>query len=146
MWGSNHGCCLLPASAGGNRAPIIHWDGEQVRDYVYVGDVARANALALTGGDDRCYCIGTCVGTSVNQIYRMLSEIIGVEIALRRGPRRPGDLRAAYFDCSGARRELGSEPMVSLADGLERTVESFRHELGQPPTVGTGSGTLGRAS
>lgn len=108
------------------ETPTIHWDGEQVRDYVYVADVARANLLAAVAGDGRCYCIGTGVGTSVNHLYALLCDVIGVAIPPRRSPRRPGDLRAAYFDTSRARGELGWIPLVSLRDGLARTVESYR--------------------
>jgi UDP-glucose 4-epimerase len=108
------------------ETPLIHWDGEQVRDYVHVADVARANLLAASAGDDRCYCIGTGVGSSVNQIYRAVSDAIGVEVEPRRGPRRPGDLRAAYFVVDRARRELGWEPRVPLHEGLTQTVAAFR--------------------
>jgi UDP-glucose 4-epimerase len=107
------------------EVPMIHWDGEQLRDYVYVGDVARANLLAATAGDGGCYCVGTGIGTSVNEIYRLVRETVGVETEPRRGPRRAGDLRAAYFDCSRAREALGWKPTVTLADGLRQTVRSL---------------------
>jgi UDP-glucose 4-epimerase len=111
------------------RVPVIHWDGEQVRDYVYVGDVARANLLAATAGNNGCYGIGTGVGTSVNMIYQALCDVIGVDVEPQRAPRRPGDLRAAYFDTTRARRELRWEPAVALRQGMEDTVASFRDEL-----------------
>jgi UDP-glucose 4-epimerase len=108
------------------ETPTIHWDGEQVRDYVYVGDVARANFLAATAGDDRVFCIGTGVGSSVNQVYARLCDAVGVNVTPRYAPRRAGDLRAAYFDIRRAREELGWQPSVSLQDGLGETVEWFR--------------------
>lgn len=111
------------------RTPTIHWDGEQTRDYVYVTDVARANLAAATAGDNRCYCIGTGVGTTVNQIYQTLCGVLGVTVPPLRAPRRAGDLRAAYFDTRRARRELGWEPTVTLADGLRETVAACRSEL-----------------
>jgi len=111
------------------ETPTIHWDGEQVRDYVYVEDVARANLLAATGGDGRCYCVGTGVGTSVNELYQVLCETIGVYIPARRAPRRPGDLRTAYFDTTRIRNDLNWAPEVSLREGVKRTVEACRHEL-----------------
>jgi UDP-glucose 4-epimerase len=109
--------------------PVIHWDGEQVRDYVYVDDVAQANLLAATLGDERCYCIGTGAGTSVNQLYQLVCAAVGVAVAPARGPRRAGDLHAAYFDTQRARDELGWAPTLSLRDGVTRTVEWFRSEL-----------------
>ncbi|HVC34337.1 MAG TPA: NAD-dependent epimerase/dehydratase family protein [Chloroflexota bacterium] len=118
------------------QAPTIHWDGEQVRDYVYVADVARANFLAATAGDGRCYCIGTGVGTSVNRLYQLLSDTLGVAIPPRRAPRCPGDLRTAYFDSSRARRELGWEPTVKLREGLHETLSAYRREFTREP-IGT---------
>ena len=108
------------------RVPIIHWDGEQTRDYVYVGDIARANVLAATRGDDRCICIGTGAPTSVNQIYQQICQQLGVTVEPRRAPRRPGDLRAAHFNVTRAREELGWSPTIGLNEGVARTVEYFR--------------------
>jgi len=105
------------------ETPVIYWDGEQVRDYVHVADVARANLLAATAGDRQCYCIGTGIGTSVNELYRRLSETLGVIVEPRRGPRRPGDLRTAIFSSSKARTELGWDAQVALKEGLAETVE-----------------------
>jgi UDP-glucose 4-epimerase len=115
------------------QTPVIHWDGEQVRDYVYVDDVARANLLAATAGDGRCFCIGTGSGTSVNRIYQLVSDALGVEVTPAHGPRRAGDLRAAYFETRRARDELGWTPSVSLLDGIRQTSAWFRDELAVPP-------------
>jgi UDP-glucose 4-epimerase len=112
------------------RTPEIHWDGEQVRDYVYVGDVARANLLATTSGDGGIYCIGTGVGTSVNQLYEQLCKSMNVFTTPTYGPRRAGDLRAAYFDTTRAQHDLGWQASTSLADGLARTAAAFREVLG----------------
>jgi UDP-glucose 4-epimerase len=115
------------------EVPVIHWDGEQVRDYVYVEDVARANLLAAHKGDGRCYSIGTEIGTSVNEIYRMICEVLECAVTPRHGDRRAGDLRAARFDASLARSELGWEPAVPLPDGLRRTSAFFKYELQSAP-------------
>ena len=111
------------------QAPIIHWDGEQTRDYVYVRDVARANLLAATRGDQRCYCIGTGRGTTVNEIYQLVCQFTGNIVEPRRAPRRAGDLRAAFFDTSRARSELDWAAEVPLEVGLRLTVEAFRREF-----------------
>lgn len=107
----------------------IDWDGEQQKDYVYVGDVARANQLALTTGDGEAYCIGYGAGTSVNALYQGLVNEIGREVEIRRAPKRPGDIYLTYFDCSKAERELGWKAEVGLEEGLRRTVDSFREQL-----------------
>jgi UDP-glucose 4-epimerase len=117
------------------ETPVIHWDGEQVRDYVYVTDVARANLLAARSGDGRCYCIGTGVGTSVNQLYQLVSEALEITVTPARGSRRAGDLRAAYFEIARARHELGWQPRVPLGEGVANTVDWFRRDLAQAQAV-----------
>ena len=104
----------------------IDWDGEQQKDYVYVGDVARANLLALTRGDGQAYCIASGRGTSVNSIYESLVNEIGHKAEIRRGPKRPGDIYLSYFDCSKAQRELDWEPNVGFEEGLHLTVNYFK--------------------
>ncbi len=107
----------------------IDWDGEQAKDYVYVEDVARASVLALHRGANRVYCLGTGIGTSVNELHRWLVRLIGRETAVTRAPKRPGDVHLAYFDCARARDELGWSPEISLDAGLAATVAYYRQQL-----------------
>src|SRR5947207_8711194 len=110
-----------------NREPVrIDWDGEQQKDYVYVGDVARANFIALKSGDNDIFCIGTGKGTSVNEIYKTLEEIIGYTPEIVKAPKRAGDIHLAYFDCGKAARILGWQPQVNFEQGVRATVYFFR--------------------
>ncbi len=118
------------------ETPVVYGDGEQLRDYVFVGDVVRANLLAIQrllgapcaatpGGcaiNDFAYNIGTGQGTSVNELYDLLREITGFQGAATHCPERAGELRRIFLDVSKAREELGWEPQVSLREGLARTV------------------------
>jgi len=104
----------------------IDWDGEQQKDYVYVGDVARANLLALEHGDNDSFCIGTGQGTSVNTIYETLATITGYRPEITRAPKRAGDIYLSYFDYSKAKQGLGWKPEVSFAEGARKTVEFFQ--------------------
>jgi UDP-glucose 4-epimerase len=104
----------------------IDWDGEQTRDYVFVKDVANANALALEHGSGGLYVIGTGVKTSVNQIHRTLAEISGFDAPVTNAPRRPGDARDAQFDPALAKKELGWEPKTKLIDGMRETYDYFK--------------------
>jgi UDP-glucose 4-epimerase len=107
----------------------IDWDGEQQKDYVYVGDVARANLTALSEGDGQAYCIATGKGTSVNALYRHLVDIIGNEVKTYSAPKRPGDVYLTYFDCSKAEKQLGWHAQTSLETGLNLTVNYFKAQL-----------------
>jgi len=117
------------------EVPTIYGDGNQVRDYVYVGDVARANLLSLrqldsislpSSIDDHAFNIGTSVGTSVNELYSLLSSIIGFkERAIHDEPRK-GELYRTFLNIDKAKDKLGFKPSVSLRDGLEMTVNYFR--------------------
>jgi UDP-glucose 4-epimerase len=103
----------------------IDWDGGQRKDYVYVGDVARASLLALSSGDNDIFCIGTGAATSVNDLYRALCWLIGYEGEIVRAPKRPGDIYLTYFDCSKAAQHLGWKPQIALEEGLQATVQYF---------------------
>lgn len=103
----------------------IDWNGEQQKDYIYAGDVARANLLALDHGDNDIFCIATGKGTAVNEIYRALTKSIGHEVEIVRAPKRPGDIHLIYFDCSKAERLLGWKAQVSLEEGMRATVQFF---------------------
>ena len=104
----------------------IDWDGEQEKDYVYVGDVARANLLALDRGDNDIFCIATGKGASVNELYRILATITGYSPEIVRAPKRPGDIYRTYFNTSKAERILGWKPQVMLEEGIRATVDYFR--------------------
>ncbi|HEY6408349.1 MAG TPA: NAD-dependent epimerase/dehydratase family protein [Ktedonobacteraceae bacterium] len=106
----------------------IDWDGEQQKDYVYAGDVARANLIAMERGDNAIFCIGTGKGTSVHEIYHALAEMTGYKPEIVRAPKRPGDIHLAYFDCSKAASMLGWSAEVSLEEGIRATVEYFKGE------------------
>lgn len=108
----------------------IDWDGEQQKDYVYVGDVARANLMALTAGGGEVYCIANGRGTSVNALYQNLVSHIGHEVEIRQAPKRPGDIYLTYFNCSKASRELDWQAEVGLEEGLRLTVNYFKEILG----------------
>jgi UDP-glucose 4-epimerase len=105
----------------------IYGDGEQTRDYVYVGDVVRANLLLsevalpeVHGLDDAAFNVGTGEETSVNRLARLLAQVAGRRAEVRRAPARPGELRHSALDTRRLRR-LGWRPQVALAEGLART-------------------------
>lgn len=108
------------------KACTIFGDGSIIRDYVYVGDVARASVLALRKGSREAFNIGTNRPTTVKQLYQAICKEMGLPAEPVYGPRRPGDLKANYLDYSKARRQLGWAPKVSLAEGIRHTVAFFK--------------------
>jgi len=109
-----------------DRPTHITGDGAQVRDFVYVEDVARANVLAVAADINGVYNLGTGQPTQINTIYRLLAELTGYRRRPAYLPRPAGEVRATWLDSTKAGQELGWEAEVDLREGLRRTVEWVR--------------------
>lgn len=113
----------------------IFGDGEQTRDYVYVGDVVRANLLAAdmrlepvgTALDDRAYNVGTGIETSVNELARTVMAAAGREVPTEHAAARPGELLHSSLDVAKLER-AGWTPGTSLRDGLSKTLDYIEEE------------------
>jgi UDP-glucose 4-epimerase len=102
----------------------IYGDGEQERDFVYVGDVVAALLAAADATAPGTYNVGTGVATSVNELWRLCVEAAGVSGEARHADPRPGELRRSVLDASRARDALGWEARTPLERGLRETWES----------------------
>ncbi|MFI5398201.1 MAG: NAD-dependent epimerase/dehydratase family protein [Candidatus Binatia bacterium] len=109
--------------------PIINGDGTQTRDYVYVGDLVRANLAALQSDFCGAVNLGTGIETDVNAIFRLLVRLCGSSAAEQHGPAKAGEQRRSVIDNALAQRVLAWRPQVALEDGLRLTVEFFRQHL-----------------
>lgn len=118
-----------------NEGVRIDWDGEQSRDYVYVGDVVRANVAALTRGSGEIFVIGTGKKTTVNDVYKSLVAVTGFKAPITRAPRRAGDAREVYFNPAKAAKELGWKAEVDLKTGMRETIAYFRERSGVAPAT-----------
>ncbi|HLH76549.1 MAG TPA: NAD-dependent epimerase/dehydratase family protein [Candidatus Binataceae bacterium] len=107
----------------------IYGDGEQTRDYVYVGDVVQANLAALERNISGSFNIGTGTETSVNQLYAMIATMVSSREAPRHAQTRPGEQRRSVIDAVRAQHELGWKPQTTLAAGLGETLEYFRRRF-----------------
>ncbi|HET6624220.1 MAG TPA: GDP-mannose 4,6-dehydratase, partial [Gaiellaceae bacterium] len=105
----------------GEQASIFG-DGLQTRDYVYVGDVARATVSAL-GQDGGVFNVGTGRETSVVELYELCRRIARSEQQAGQAPARLGELQRSVLDTELAASELGFRAMVELEDGLQATWE-----------------------
>jgi UDP-glucose 4-epimerase len=108
------------------RRPVIEWDGEQSKDYVYVSDVAAANLLALDRGDGEAFNIGSGSEISVNKIFEAVCLLMRRDKDHDRGQMRTGDVRRFILDCRRAERILGWRATTPFMDGLRATVEHYR--------------------
>jgi UDP-glucose 4-epimerase len=107
------------------KTSLINGTGEQTRDYVYVGDVARANVLAVEEDvPPGSYNIGTAVETSVNDLYEKLCLISGRESPPRYAPAKPGEQLRSCISFALAEETFGWRPETDLATGLEETLRS----------------------
>jgi len=120
----------------------INGDGSIVRDFVYVGDVARANLAALQSNLPDAFVpmnVGTGAATTINELAQNMHTLCGQSRqrtgnsepvpALKYGPPRAGDLQSNLIDCGRARSLIGWEPGTAIDSGLESTVDWFS---GQP--------------
>lgn len=122
------------------RELIVNGDGEQTRDYIFVGDVVHANLLATEvslpaaanaaqaglGEEIAILNIGTGIEASVNDLVAMFRRIGGEAVSWRYGPPRPGEQRRSALDSTLAKRLLRWEPTVSLQAGLAETFTWFK--------------------
>jgi UDP-glucose 4-epimerase len=111
------------------QTAIVNGDGEQTRDFVYVGDVVRANLAALERGDGISVNIGTGVETSVNTVFRLLRDLAGSRQEEIHGPAMPGEQQRSCLENRMASYELGWYPETSLEEGLARTLDFFREKI-----------------
>lgn len=108
------------------ETPVIFGDGEQTRDFIYVGDIAGANLAALNAGDGEVINVSTCKSTTVNELVRLMTD---GKVAPEYRDARAGDILHSYLDNSKLKNILGYTPRYSLKEGLDLTMEYYRKKL-----------------
>jgi len=117
---------FLGALARGEQARIFG-DGSQTRDYVYVGDVARATVAAL-GHEGGVFNVGTGRETAVTELYELCARVAGSDLPAEHAPARLGELQRSFLDPTLAAETLGFRAMVDLEDGLRSTWDWVQKE------------------
>jgi len=110
----------------------INGDGKQTRDFVYVGDVAEANARALTSAVVGSFNVGTGVETDINTIFQLLKRLADSNQPDVHGPALPGEQRRSVVDTRKIQKVMSWRPQTSLEAGLDATVRYFRQASTAP--------------
>jgi nucleoside-diphosphate-sugar epimerase len=123
------------------RSPTIFGDGEQSRDFTYVEDVVALllKASLAPGVSGKLFNAGNGNRYTLNETWRLLQQMEGVQLPAKYGPARPGDVRHSQADTTAAVRELGHSPRFTFEEGLRLTLEWYRAELARKEMAGAGS-------
>src|SRR4051794_33733946 len=98
----------------------LYGDGEQTRDFTFVADaVAATMAAGDRGVPGRAYNVGGGSRVSMNHVLKLIEDVAGRPLKVRREESQKGDMRDTYADTSLARKDLGFEPKVALKEGIE---------------------------
>lgn len=110
------------------ESPTIFGDGEQTRDFTFVGDVVEANLLAASAEAAVGQVINVAGGrrVSLNALFEEIRDVSGASVVARYAEPRVGDVRDSFASQKRAQDVLGYRPAVSLAEGLRETVDFFR--------------------
>ena len=108
---------------------IINGSGKQTRDYVFVGDVVKANLLTITDEKSDIYNVGTGKETDVNELFSELNKITGNNAAEKHGPAAPGEQMRSVITSEKLFKKFKWKPDTELHIGLENTVDFFKNNL-----------------
>jgi UDP-glucose 4-epimerase len=111
------------------KKAVIYGDGTQTRDFVFVGDVVKANMLALNYNSCGVFNVGTGIETDINELFETMKDIAGSEQEQIHEPGLPGEQKRSVIDYSLIKKTLGWQPAYGIKDGLEKTAEYFRGSL-----------------
>jgi len=130
----SHYAAVIPRFIGAcvdGRAPTIFGDGEQSRDFTYVGNVVEANLLAMEAEQavGKVFNIACGQRVTVNRLLAELQALTGQEIEARHELPSPGDIRHSMADLTRAERELGYSPRINLNEGLHLSLAHYEEEL-----------------
>jgi len=108
--------------------PVVYGDGNKIRDYVYISDVASANVAALDRGTNEIFNISSGVETRDLEIFQRVRELLGKQVEPRYVARRPGEIDNICLDISKAESLLRWVPSVNLSEGSSKTVAYFQRQ------------------
>ena len=119
---------LFIAAMTAGKAPTVHGDGLQSRDFTYVTNAVQAlmKAAEAPGVSGNVYNVGTAANISVLDLVAALNKLLGTNLKPIHGEPRTGDVRFSRADIRRARAELSYEPTVTFENGLAQTLRWYR--------------------
>ena len=112
-----------------NEQPVINGNGKQTRDYVYVGDVVKANLITLNDDVSDIYNVGTGKETDVNVLFSKLNNLTRSNKEERHGPPAPGEQMRSVISSEKLFKKFNWKPSTLLDNGLKETVEFFKNNM-----------------
>lgn len=111
-----------------NKKPTpLYWKGEQVRDFIYIEDLARAHTDVLKLRGFNIFNIGTENGVKVKVVVDLIFKILGYKVAIDDLGERPGDVAAYFASSEKIKKAVGWQVRVSLEEGLRKTVDFYKN-------------------
>ena len=123
---SDHVITVFANAFLNDKQPIIHWDGNQTKDFIFVNDVAQANILSLERGANKTFNISSGEPRTINEIYNIISDYLNIAAPPVFGNKRKGDVREAYFNIAKANEQLLWKPKNSFNIDLKRTLDWYK--------------------
>jgi UDP-glucose 4-epimerase len=119
------------------RPPLIFGDGAQTMDFIFMGDIGRANMLAAESElTDVVFNVASGTETSLLELAEMLLHVMGSDLSVEHGPERAvNGVARRLADTNAAREQLGFDAEIDLEEGLTRLVEWWRGERAGVPTM-----------
>ena len=111
------------------KKPIpLYWKGEQIRDFIYIEDLARAHIDVLDQKGYQVFNIGTEKGIKVKDVIDEIFKIVGYQVPIKDLGKRAGDVAANFASSEKIQRKVGWQAKASLTDGLKRTIDYYRKD------------------
>jgi UDP-glucose 4-epimerase len=116
---------VIRNALAGKPVPV-YWKGEQVRDYIYIEDLAEAHVAVLGVPGLATFNVGSEVGVKVNEVLQAVAAILGHDLLIEDLGERPGDVPALYAASDRLQTTTGWRAKVGLQEGLARTVDFYK--------------------
>ncbi len=113
-------------SALDKKSIPLYWKGEQIRDFIFVEDLAEAHVASTSLDGFHVFNVGTGEGTKVIDVVEKIFDLIGYKVPIDDLGKRNGDVNSLYTSANKIEKALGWKAKVSLEDGLKRTIEFFK--------------------